>query len=216
INWGAWSEVGLAANLTNAQQEQMRKQGLGYMTPRQGIAAFAALLQQPAPQIAVLPITWTQYAKATGGLAPFYAEFAEKAMPPVVRKDNSSVIRLKLQAAHPSERQALLTAHIQETVAEILGMKSVPSANVGFHELGMDSLMAIELRNRLRQAHLGATLPVTIFIDSSPEQVATLIEQEYLDMELKKSLSPTIEPVSSNLSDVEQANTNVDVEEYVL
>jgi acyl carrier protein len=66
-----------------------------------------------------------------------------------------------LEAAYPSERQALLTAHVQETVAQILGMTNVPSAKVGFNEFGMDSLMALELRRRLERS-LRLALPATV------------------------------------------------------
>jgi acyl transferase domain-containing protein/acyl carrier protein len=197
INWGAWSQVGLAANLASAQQEQMRNQGLGFMTPQQGVAAFAALVQQPAPQIAVLPITWKQYVQSVGALPPFYAEFAERVTPPATRESPQITFRQNLQAAQPSEHKALLIAHIQETVAHILGMPNAPAARVGFFELGMDSLMALELRRRLER-NLQIVLPATVAFEyPTAERLAEYLLAEALVLNGVEGLSDLAEGKSN-------------------
>ena len=55
---------------------------------------------------------------------------------------------LRLQGAGPDERPAILRSWLQSIVAEVLGMAD-PSAidrTTGFQQLGMDSLMAVEIR----------------------------------------------------------------------
>ncbi|MEK7324228.1 MAG: SDR family NAD(P)-dependent oxidoreductase, partial [Chloroflexota bacterium] len=60
INWGAWSEVGMAASLESQDQRRWAAQGMGAMTPEQGLAVFGQLLDAAeAAQIGVLPINWS-------------------------------------------------------------------------------------------------------------------------------------------------------------
>jgi amino acid adenylation domain-containing protein len=74
-----------------------------------------------------------------------------------------STLARRLQAASPNERPALLRPWLQALVAEILGVTDAASIGMStrFLALGLDSLMAVELRNRLR-TELGLALPVTI------------------------------------------------------
>ncbi|MGF1989391.1 MAG: acyl carrier protein [Nostoc sp. ZfuVER08] len=69
----------------------------------------------------------------------------------------------QLQATPPRRRQATLVSHIQKDVAQILGrdITQLPDPQLGFFEMGMDSLMSLELRNRL-QVNLGQILPSTL------------------------------------------------------
>ena len=186
INWGAWAEIGAAAELVRANQAQMVAQGMGFITPAQGVAAFASLLSQANPQVGVLPITWAKY-NAIVGATPFYAEVA----PPVTLHEAAHTLpedrqpqafRQQLSAADPSTRPGLLVTHIQAAVAHILGMKAAPVAQVGFSELGMDSLMSIELRRRLEKS-LQIALPSTIAFEyPTTEALAHYILTEELQL----------------------------------
>jgi acyl carrier protein len=75
----------------------------------------------------------------------------------------SSRIRVELAAPQPaSRRRAILAAHVAAQVAGVLGL---PPERVDAHtpmrSLGMDSLMAIELRDRL-EASLGIPVATTL------------------------------------------------------
>ena len=48
-----------------------------------------------------------------------------------------------------AQRGAFVTEHLQRELQQILGLAQPPGAASRFLELGMDSLMAVELRNRL-------------------------------------------------------------------
>jgi acyl carrier protein len=64
----------------------------------------------------------------------------------------------------PQAAEALLTAYLQQEVAQILQMAGLPNPTSGFHEIGMDSLMTIELRRRLEKG-LAVALPSTIVFE---------------------------------------------------
>jgi acyl carrier protein len=78
----------------------------------------------------------------------------------------TSELLRQLDSAPPSERRALLTAHVRLHLAKVLGLKPSDPIDLdrGFFDLGMDSLTSAELRNRL-QASLGRPLPATLAFD---------------------------------------------------
>src|SRR4026209_1532215 len=60
VNWGPWSEVGMASHLN---QDRLQARGMGSISPEKGVQAFEMLLNHPSPQIAVMPINWTKWAR---------------------------------------------------------------------------------------------------------------------------------------------------------
>jgi myxalamid-type polyketide synthase MxaB len=171
INWGAWSEIGAAADLVRTQQQQMAAQGMGFIPPEQGIAAFAHLLKQSATQVGVVPIMWNNYLAGSAGLRSFYAEFIPKAVQ-TANQETTAVAsqpmnaRQQLEAAEEDERHELLMQHLRTATAKVLGLRSPEQINArdGLMDMGLDSLMAIELRNSIGRS-LDLQLPFTIFFD---------------------------------------------------
>ena len=66
-------------------------------------------------------------------------------------KQNATILQ-QIEAAENSDRLDLLIAYLQEQVGIILGFKGsqLPSLEQGFFEMGMDSLMVMELRNQIQ------------------------------------------------------------------
>jgi len=63
-------------------------------------------------------------------------------------------------------REELLVSFLQQEVQAVLRLSSSPESTVGFFDLGMDSLMAVELRNRLNRAFAEEyTVPNTVVFD---------------------------------------------------
>ena len=55
----------------------------------------------------------------------------------------------QLQDVPEAQRGSFVAEHLQRELQQILGLAQPPAATSKFLELGMDSLMAVELRNRL-------------------------------------------------------------------
>src|SRR5262249_32252629 len=65
----------------------------------------------------------------------------------------------RLRGAEPFEQMTMMVAHLQQLVSEVLDNRTAPSLDKGFFDLGVDSLMAVEIRNRINSS-LGADPPL--------------------------------------------------------
>ena len=167
VNWGAWAEVGMAAELVRTQQARMAAGGLGILTPAQGLDALAYLLGQPAAQVGVLPIQWAHFLAGATAVPAFYAAFAHHAQASQGAKPAApQTLRDQLTQAKADQRLALLMPFLRTAVAKILGLRTPSQIDVrqGLMDLGLDSLMAVELRNQLSRA-LATPLPPTLIFD---------------------------------------------------
>ena len=86
-----------------------------------------------------------------------------------------------MRSALPAERKAMLFEYVRSSVIEVLGFDSGHRLDPeqGLFDLGMDSLTAVELKNRL-QAAIGNSLPSTLLFDYPNVQALT----EYLGREV--------------------------------
>jgi acyl carrier protein/NADPH:quinone reductase-like Zn-dependent oxidoreductase len=154
VNWGAWSEIGAAAEIARKIQAGQGRAGMGIIAPAAGIAAFAHLLTQPQAQVGVVPIRWPLWLQKSA--SAFYHEFVQTSVRPAPLSSAAVVappqLLQQLAEALEDERKELLMTHIQEMLAKVLGLSALPATYLGFTDLGMDSLMGIELRRMLERS----------------------------------------------------------------
>ncbi len=152
ISWGPWSEIGMAANLT----ERHRAGGLIAFKPDEGIKALELALTQTYPHLSIANVDWK---RAPSQPSLFLSELI------TAKSTEGPILLQRLTEALPSERQGILIDYLQLTVGKILGISSL-NPELGFFEAGMDSLMAVELRNKL-QADIGTLhqFPATLTFD---------------------------------------------------
>ncbi len=187
VNWGPWAEGGMASD---EARQWLSRIGVNPLPPEQALTALGVLLQGK-PQAVVADVDWTQFKgiyEATG------SSFLEKIQLPqkTESKPEKSDISHKLVAATESDRILILTAYLQAEVAKVLGMESQPEIQRGFFDLGMDSLMAVELKERL-EVSFDTKLPATLVFESPNIQALA----EYLGSEILGWLSIVIPFVSN-------------------
>ena len=167
IAWGAWSEIGEAAE----QRERIdrRRSALGgrWFTPEQGIRAFDRLVRQDATTSVVMAMDWAVFQEAVEERPPLLEEMLSAATEAAAASSAAPQdVLTQVRESHAAERENVLVSFLQGEVQAVLRLPSAPAPTVGFFDLGMDSLMAVELRNRLNRALAGSyTAPNTLVFD---------------------------------------------------
>ena len=174
INWGAWSGTGAAVR--DGARRHVESHGLGFMSPAQGLEALHGAMRTPEAQLAVLSIDWPILFERDERLRqrPLLALLAagSRSAVPARREPGEahspqpgSDLLQRLADAYPNKRLAMIEEHVAQCAGAILGI--VPAAldlRQPLSEMGLDSLMAVELRNTLRGS-LGKQLPATLLFD---------------------------------------------------
>lgn len=169
INWSPWGETGMAANLGSRGELRWTAAGVSVIAPEQGLQVLEQLLGESAAQVGVLPVDWSKFFEhfTADFKPPFFSQIkynfdSNNGTKSHLKQINHEFLR-SLQEAHPKQRKAILIAYLQSDVSTVLGIDSSRKLDpqLGFFEMGMDSLMTLEFKNRL-QATLGHSLPSTL------------------------------------------------------
>jgi phthiocerol/phenolphthiocerol synthesis type-I polyketide synthase D len=186
INWGSWSEVGMAARLEQEAAVRPGARGFGSISVEQGLSVLERLLGGTHVQIGVFPVDWTRLAEQLPGLA---RQALVQAFVGGVQRERSPAFRQQLEAAQHHRRVELLRQHVVEQITSTLGMSESEKIAGGerLFELGVDSLLAVEIKNRLASS-LGRRLRSTLVFDfpSVNALVAHLAEELGLGGEIQK------------------------------
>ena len=174
INWGAWSDIGAAAD--RAISDRVRTKGVGTIAPSQGLIVLERLLTGSSPQVAILPIDWSRQSDPR----PLFADLQPAMHPPARPQPESSELVRQLAASPSRRRRDLLVDHVRAELTKVLGLGAEQlGRREGFMELGMDSLTSVELRNRLQKS-LGCTLPATVAFDyPTTESLAEFLDGHF-------------------------------------
>ncbi|MGA5824146.1 type I polyketide synthase [Kitasatospora sp. NPDC094028] len=180
LGWGYWGESsGMTSTLDAVDIARFARSGMLPLTAVQGLALLDAASGVDRPHLA--PIRLDRHALATAGAPPLFAELAPRR---AVRRtaagpagstataDRGVLDRLPGLAA--AQQEKVLLDVVVGHLAAVLGHGSPQAVEPerGFLDLGMSSLTAVELRNRLN-AELGLRLPTTtIFDHPSPTALA--------------------------------------------
>ncbi|WP_394845472.1 SDR family NAD(P)-dependent oxidoreductase [Pendulispora brunnea] len=173
INFGPWAEVGLAAAQAN-RGERIALRGIESFSPAEGADVFLRLLASSPVQVAAMrfhPRQWTE-SYLSAARSPLLSELSPQ--DGAAAGDAAKAFRDRVRAMAPAERPMALERELQQHLGHVL--RRAPDAldpSAPFKSLGVDSLMAIEFRNRL-ETSLGASLSAAlIWQHPSIEALAT-------------------------------------------
>ncbi len=205
LNWGPWGGVGMAAELGDRNIARLALSGITPLDPELALETMGELLTQNASQkssqIGVVQIEWSKFLEqlSNGVVPPFLEQVAAVAE---AGTQAYSAFRLQLEAAPPEERRGLLTQHVQTQIAKVMGISSPEEIELdrSFTDLGMDSLMGMEMKSRL-QASLNCSFPITLAMDYPT--VGSLIN--YIEQEVLSAGSPPVNAGSAQSTSAPQA-----------
>ena len=211
INWGAWSEVGLAASAERGGR--LAQRGFRSIAPAEGIEALSQLFTQESGQVGVIPIDWDlvrQFSPEVAALPLFSrVAFTEEEHPAADRSQPGSqpgLTRELLLSTEQSARADLLVDYLRGIASRILGLRQTAlDPHRPLSAMGLDSLMAIELKNAI-QTNLGIALPVAVLV-SGPSITELVVQMlELFDEQAEDSSAPNSFNGDANRSlDAEEA-----------
>ena len=178
LAWGLWAQdTGITTTLTSSDRARLTRNGITPLDTPTALALLDTALARPEPVLA--PARFSRAALRaqhdTGLLPPLLTGLLPAASPARPPAGTASGLAHDLAALDPAGRQRALLALVRTHTATVLGHPTPDTitADRGFQDLGIDSLTAVELRNRLAAATT-LTLPATLIFDHpTPATLAT-------------------------------------------
>ncbi len=189
INWGPWAEVGMATQLDLLQY--FIKKGLYPMMPEQGINALSHIIGQSVSQVAVLGADWPTvadksypmgiYPPMISGLLSMQYE-KEASEKKVNSLDDKSFIEMLINITDEKERFNLLIEHLLDIVAFVLRLnRGKIEKNEPLTGWGLDSMMAIELKNCIEKSLHAGIAVVELLKGPTVEELSSLLMPKILE-----------------------------------
>ncbi|WP_344866620.1 type I polyketide synthase, partial [Planomonospora alba] len=206
LAWGLWAGAGMGGTLNGADTARMARSGIAPLPREEGLALFDAATAT-GDAVLVPARLDTAGLRAQGeALPPLFRELVRV---PVRRAaaaggaaTGGQTLEQLLAGTSGAERDRALLTLVRTHVAAVLGHGGPESVgpDKGFLELGLDSLAALELRNRL-SAVAGWRLPTTLVFDyPTPAAIAGYLRAELAGEDSAPSLEAELAKLESALA----------------
>ncbi|MEM7756776.1 MAG: type I polyketide synthase [Cyanobacteria bacterium P01_A01_bin.40] len=166
INWGAWNDSGM---LSKQSQALLDRRGLKALSSEEGLASLNNLINSNSIQATVANVDWELFKSIyeLTGLRSLLEQIETRSPRIVSDKTEQHQILQQLEQTAIENRHEVLVSYLQTEIARILKIKNPQAIDParGFFELGMDSLMAVELKNSLETA-FNYSIPTTIAFET--------------------------------------------------
>jgi len=182
INWGPWAEIGMAARFDILSSTT--SMGINALSPTHGLQILDKVMNRDMAQIVVMDVDWErwrivyQQIGKSALVADLLLEEGEAAATVSNAINQESSIRKELIGANEGEHYNLLESYLCEQAGQVLRMaKAKLDVHTSLNSLGLDSIMAVELKNRIEKA-LDVMVPMVYFLQgpSIAEMVAKIQE----------------------------------------
>ncbi|MFD9702976.1 SDR family NAD(P)-dependent oxidoreductase [Lentzea sp. NPDC059081] len=206
IAWGFWEErSGLTAHLDDAQVQRMTTGGMKPLSTQDGLALLDAAIALPAPAVlaAQLDVKGLRGREDVPPLLRGLVRSTRKRTTASGVTADRAGLTERLRGLSRADQDKTLVQLVRMHAATVLGHGSPDDLDVTrpFKELGVDSLTAVELRNRLSGA-TGMRLPATVVFDHpTPVALAArlradLVGEEEQRPEIVRAGAATDEPIA--------------------
>ncbi|MEV0131628.1 SDR family NAD(P)-dependent oxidoreductase [Dactylosporangium sp. NPDC050688] len=171
VNWGPWTPAakgGMAA--ADAVRRAGERLGVRPLDDEGAAPLLALAVAGELPRLLAVDLDVARYAEQVAGhpraalVAALTDRPAGTAAPDGRAAQAKGWLRRAVDDVAPEAREAALRRAVREMLGVIVGDDGAVDESLSFAEIGLDSIMVIDLRSRLEHA-MGADLPATMGID---------------------------------------------------
>ncbi|TMK37632.1 MAG: SDR family NAD(P)-dependent oxidoreductase, partial [Actinobacteria bacterium] len=156
INWGPWAGTGLATDAGKTGEAIWRRRGTEYLPAEGAMSVFEHLMATGKHQAFVSITRWPLFLRDAAPAPALYAELEKEAAGQlegaVGKPPDARPLQRRLAEAAPGQRKGVAVDFVAGLVADLLGIDGSVDTRQSLAELGLDSLMAVNLVNRLEDA----------------------------------------------------------------
>ncbi len=193
INWGTWDTMRAASE---AEKQRVNLTGMEQMPSEVALDLLGHLLNpDQEAQVTVASVNWEKLKALyeTRRSMPLLKKVADLRAPQPVKNTVQPVVNTEptlidqLQSMSSEERKRVLITRVRDQVARVIGSSAdLINTQQGLFEMGLDSLMSVELKGRLEKI-TALTLPSTLtFNYPTVEELA-----DYLLERIQGNLTPS-------------------------
>ena len=213
LAWGAWAEAGMAAGLSSADRSRLGRHGVRFMASASGLRRLDEALGRAEALLAPIDLD-IPLLKRTAESAAVPVLLRALVRPPISRAleaIGARTLEQRLSGLADAQRERAVVDLVRAEVAGVLGFTGPEAVapDRPLQELGLDSLMAMELRNRLATL-AGTKLRATVVFDHptpralgqmllkhlAPEPVAVVLEQPSVQSDVKRPIRSALDASS--------------------
>src|SRR6202011_1314623 len=179
INWGALGGEGYVAR-NERVAEYLTRLGLTPLSPSEVVVLLESFLSAGVNQAMAFRVDWSKWRQSFRGTqeSPLLERIIAAGGARGGNRAPKKGWRLKIESAAPEDREGIIGHAVRDVVGSVLRVK--PESLRGdqpLTDLGLDSLMAVEIENSIESA-VGVTLPPASLMQARTiDQVATLIAE---------------------------------------
>ncbi|WP_194833176.1 type I polyketide synthase [Nocardia sp. XZ_19_369] len=205
LAWGAW-EVDMHDHMSQADIRRITRAGIRAFSVPEGMACFDAALRLDDPMLVPLLLD-TDVLRRGPAIPPLLRGLVRRA-PRRAVADHATVdvaagtrFAEQLRGVSRAEAVTMAMAAMAEWTGQVLGHSGseTVAAEESFQSLGLDSLMAVELRNKVRE-HTGVTVPLGAML---AEQNLTELAEYLVGEVLRQNASGGAGTATVEVPDVE-------------
>ena len=163
VNWGPWADGGMAAAAEGRGGRQLNSGGLEPIPAAQGVELLNMLLDDAPAEVVAMNVNWREWCQSHPKLSkmPLLATMTEQFQ----SQRPASKHREKILAAPAGDRQQAVQEYLRQQVARIM---QIPADKLDvllpLSALGLDSLMAVEMKN-LVEVDLDVAVPAAMLLE---------------------------------------------------
>lgn len=184
INWGSWAEIGIVAR--DNLSDRVAERGIGHIPPDKGLQLVGQLLHANPAQLMVAVIDWDTWAQAE---FPLYEEVRHDARGSALSSGSDgegALVHEVMLLDSEDERREFVASHLSTVTARVLRIdveRFDPFQPL--NTLGIDSIMAVELKNYI-EGGFGVTLSMVellqgVSVNDLTEKVLAQMDGRYDD-----------------------------------